>query len=370
MKLFKRIKLLHFYYFVIPNIAIISIVFSFFYLIPPKEIHILSGPKGGFFSLVSEELKEELNKYSIKVTIDHTEYTTNIVERLNTKNGNRPHLGFLAQDISDKYYPNVYSLGAVAIEPLWIFTDATRNINDIRQLKGLSLAVGPKGSGVRRISEKVLKFYGIDETNTKFIEIQILEAEKALINRRIDAAFFLLPARTPVVKNLAARPTLKLLNISESEALSHFIDPLEHVIVPKGAFKISPLIPHKNLDAIALPISIIISDNAGMGLGALVAAILKDKYPRQTFYNIDEDLPKFSYQGIKRLSAAEEIYQIGLPYLTEVFGLKYGLVLAYAFKPIVYIFVSTVLFIGVMNTYFNLVPIWSGITALFNSKRP
>ena len=245
-----------------------------------------------------------------------------------------------------------------------------RNINDIRQLKGLSLAVGPKGSGVRRISEKVLKFYGIDETNTKFIEIQILEAEKALINRRIDAAFFLLPARTPVVKNLAARPTLKLLNISESEALSHFIDPLEHVIVPKGAFKISPLIPHKNLDAIALPISIIISDNAGMGLGALVAAILKDKYPRQTFYNIDEDLPKFSYQGIKRLSAAEEIYKIGLPYLTEVFGLKFGLVLVYAFKPIVYIFVSTVLFIGVMNTYFNLVPIWSGITALFNSKRP
>ena len=60
MKLFKRIKLLHFYYFVIPNIAIISIVFSFFYLIPPKEIHILSGPKGGFFSLVSEELKEGL----------------------------------------------------------------------------------------------------------------------------------------------------------------------------------------------------------------------------------------------------------------------------------------------------------------------
>ena len=279
MKLFKRIKLLHFYYFVIPNIAIISIVFSFFYLIPPKEIHILSGPKGGFFSLVSEELKEELNKYSIQVRIDHTEYTTNIIERLNTKNGNRPHLGFLAQDISDKYYPNVYSLGAVEIEPLWIFTDATRNINDIRQLKGLS----------------VLKFYGIDETNTKFIEIQILEAEKALINRRIDAAFFyLFPARTPVVKNLAASPTLKLLNISESEALSHFIDPLEHVIVPKGAFKISPLIPHKNLDAIALPISIIISDNAGMGLGALVAAILKDKYPRQTFYNIDEDLPKFS----------------------------------------------------------------------------
>ena len=370
MKLFKKLKLLHFYYFVIPNIAIISIVFSFFSLIPPKEIYILSGPKGGFFSLVSEELKEELDKYSIKVTIDHTENTTNIIERLNTKSGNRPHLGFLAQDISDKYYPNVYTLGAVAIEPLWVFTDVTRNIKDIRQLKGLSLAVGPKGSGVRRISERILKFYGIDETNTKFIETQILDAEEALINRRIDAAFFLLPARTPIVKNLATRHTLKLLNISESEALSHFIDPLEHVIVPKGAFKISPLVPHKNVDVIALPVSIVVADNAGMGLGALIAAILKDKYPKQTFYSVDEDLPKFSYQGIKRLSAAEEIYQTGLPYLTEVFGLKYGLVLAYAFKPIVYIFVSTVLFIGVMNTYFNLVPIWSGIMALFSSKRP
>ena len=85
-----------------------------------------------------------------------------------------------------------------------------------------------------------------DETNTKFIEIQILEP---LINRRI--------LQSPVVKNLAARPTLKLLNISESEALSHFIDPVEHVMT-----EISPLIPHKNLDAIALPISIGISDNA------------------------------------------------------------------------------------------------------------
>ena len=197
----------------------------------------------------------------------------------------------------------IYSFFVVSV----LVHDVTRNIKDIRQLKGRSLAVGPKGSGVRRISERILKFYGIDKTNTKFIETQILDAEEALINRRIDAAFFLLPARTPIVKNLATRHTLKLLNISESEALSHFIDPLEHVIVPKGAFKISPLIPHKNLDAIALPISIIISDNAGMGLGALVAAILKDKYPKQTFYSVDEDLPKFSYQGIKRLSAAEEI---------------------------------------------------------------
>ena len=111
--------------------------------------------------------------------------------------------------------------------------------------------------------QELYALIGITESNTTFVNLSIADSTVALEDKQIDAAFFLLSAKTPVIKRLNSRIGLQLIGIEEAEALSHKISHLERVIIPKGAFEIRSLRPGKDIETVALPVTMIVGKEAG-----------------------------------------------------------------------------------------------------------
>ena len=363
----KKIKksFLILYYFILPLASIFFIFFSIIALLPPSEIIILSGPKNGFFSTASEAIKLGLIKENINSNIKYVENTKNIIKEVNNSTLNRPHIGFIAQDISDESTGKIFSLGKIATEPLWIFSLKSSEIRSVNGLLGKVIAIGPEESGVRVLSERILNLYGINSTNSVFVEEHMLPAKTKLINNEIDAAFFLLPMNSPIIDDLGGNSNVQLVGFDEAEALSHTLKVLEKVIIPKGVFSLSPRIPQNDVTTVAVPVSVIIGDHVGIGLTALIANILKEEFSKETIFVEEHVLPNFHYDGLRPSPVAEEIYIHGLPFITDIFGTKLGLVLAYAAQPLLVAIGAFVLLIGIIITYTEIVPVLIQVRKLF-----
>ncbi len=361
----RSLQFLYLYYIAVPLIGIAAFIVSFVTILPSRDIVILAGPEEGYFANVAATVSNELRSFGINARIEHIEDTTQIIDRLSGAHTSGPHLGFVAQDLATTQTDRVFSLGVIAIEPLWLFAQTTRAIRNIRDLRGRSVSIGPEGSNVRVLSMRILNLYGITESNTTFVNLSIAESTVALEDKRIDAAFFLLSANTPVIKRLNLQSSLQLIGIQEAEALSHRISHLERVIIPKGAFEIKSLRPEKDVETVALPVTMIVGKEAGDALSALVANILRENYAWETLFTKDYELPSFAYHELEPHPAAIDLYENGPPFWVEIFGKKYGLMISYAAHPIAFVFLTAVVIFGLVITYADIVPTLISVRDLF-----
>ena len=139
----RSLQFLYFYYIAVPLISIVAILVSFVTILPPRDIVILAGPEEGYFANVAASIRNELRPLGINAQIEHIEDTTHIIDRLSGADTSGPHLGFVAQDLAATPTDRVFSLGMISIEPLWLFSQATGDIRNIRDLKGCLLYTSP-----------------------------------------------------------------------------------------------------------------------------------------------------------------------------------------------------------------------------------
>ena len=75
-------------------------------------------------------------------------------------------VGIAQGGISDSdQSPDLLSLGRINYQIYWVFYRATETLDDLRQLKGKRIAVGPQGSGQRPMTEKILGVSGVSSEN-------------------------------------------------------------------------------------------------------------------------------------------------------------------------------------------------------------
>ena len=83
------------------------------------------------------------------------------------------------------------SLGRINYQIYWIFYRTTESINDLRQLKGKRIALGPQGSGQRPMTEKILEASGVSSETTTLLGLSAQDAVNAINDGQIDALFSL-----------------------------------------------------------------------------------------------------------------------------------------------------------------------------------
>ncbi len=85
----------------------------------------------------------------------------------------------------DKNYKDVVVW--MALNPLIFRLIAGNEIKSYADLKGHTVAIGPRGSGDDSRAKEILASYGVTEKNAKFVYLGREEAQRALGNRHIDA---------------------------------------------------------------------------------------------------------------------------------------------------------------------------------------
>jgi len=166
---------------------------------PPSRVIMATAFKGASFEYSGRQYQEIFARSHVELELRET---AGAVENLKLLQD--PHAGvqiaFVTGGLSDaKHAPGVLSLGTVYDQPFWIFYPANQQLDQLSQLKGKRIAVGPVGSATRYMAEQVLGKGGVNSETTALLPFAGSAAEKALKDGQVDAVWIIgVPEATAV----------------------------------------------------------------------------------------------------------------------------------------------------------------------------
>ena len=206
---------------------------------PPSHVTITTGSDSGAYYAFANRYRAELAKSGITLDVITSKGSVENLARLE-KDDDRVDLALLQGGIAnEKSAPNVMSFGRIFLEPVWVFHRLDASISQLSALKGKRIAIGPEGSGTRKLASQLLRATGVDDTNSTLLPLGSEAAGDALDKGEIDVAFFTLAPGSPLLNELMLDRSIKLMNMSHAEAYTRRFPFLSHVVLPAGAIDLA-----------------------------------------------------------------------------------------------------------------------------------
>src|SRR6266550_2755192 len=144
----------------------VSLALIHFFPAPPSTISMAVGFKGGSYGFIAEQYKDILARSHVKLEPRVTAGGTVNLTLLQDQNSG-VSAAFVQGGIGNsEQAPGLLSLGRINYQIFCIFYRATEVLNDLTELKGKRIAVGPVGTAARVVAEKVLRISGISSENS------------------------------------------------------------------------------------------------------------------------------------------------------------------------------------------------------------
>jgi len=279
-----------------------------------STVVIEAGPTGGFFHETAILIQNELKQYGVDTKIVNREDTTKIIDDVNDT-ASSIDIGFVSQDLGTQQYPEVRSIATITLEPLFIFYLASLDIKNLQDLKGMRLAVSPPASGTRKFAELVLGLYGVNSQNTTFLPINMSESAEAIKLGQVDAAFLEQPPGTAAIKALALNPKLRMLSLSQAEALASNLSFVRAVTLHEGGFDYLNHIPDRDIRLIAIPVTLIAKKDLRPAVVTIVTQLIKTQFRKATLVSEPGEILLINNDSLAPNQHAETVLKNGLPYI-------------------------------------------------------
>lgn len=156
------------------------------------------------------------------------------------------HGRLASERAKDRYeeFSQLWSVGRVFHEPIWVFLRDTMQISSLRDLKGRKILAGTRDGGTRRIVSQLLKANGVDKTNASVIEGSLPADAAPLLDGRADAAVLIEAPDSELIQSLLHLQRIRLMDFSaEAEAYTNRFPAISRVVLHKGAVEFNPVIP-------------------------------------------------------------------------------------------------------------------------------
>jgi TRAP-type uncharacterized transport system substrate-binding protein len=201
---------------------------------PPETLTMATGMEGGSYAIFGEQYRQVLARDGINIILRPTSGAVGNLMLLKDRS-QAVEAGFVQGTVGGiEESSNLVSLGGLAYTPLWIFYRGEDTYDDLRQLQGKRIAIGPEGSGVRIFSFQLLKAAGVTGPPSKFFDLPNAEAKQALLKGTVDAIMTFSAPDNPSILVLLNTKNIKLMSMSQAEAYTRRFPDLSHVVLPRG----------------------------------------------------------------------------------------------------------------------------------------
>ena len=218
--------------------------------------------------------KEQVEKKGVKLEVRESQGPST-TSRLLKDDGADVQAGIVQGGLSNHINsPQLFSMGRLLTEPVWIFYRGTQTIDHITQLKGKRILIGPEGSGTSSLAKKLLDANGVTPENSKLIVMELPAYADALSNNSADAGFLVLGAEAKTVQKLLRQPDLKLMNMAQADALIQRYPYLSAVILRQGVIDFAKNIPPSDTSLVATKAMLLIRDDLHPALRTLLAGVV------------------------------------------------------------------------------------------------
>ncbi|MCB1801124.1 MAG: TAXI family TRAP transporter solute-binding subunit [Gammaproteobacteria bacterium] len=206
------------------------------------------------------------------------------------------------------------SLGSVYYEPLWLFHRRDQTINDLRDLAGLRIAVGPEGSGTRALVSRLLKDNGVSDSG-QWDPAGGEGAVDAVIEGRVDAAFFVISAQSPLIDRLLRAPDVALADFVRADAYTRRYRFLSSLSLPRGAVDLAADIPERTVHLLAPTANLVVHPDLHPALIDLVLQAASEVHQAGGWFEGEGEFPKPALLAYPLNSDADRYYEHGPPFL-------------------------------------------------------
>ncbi|HEV2697236.1 MAG TPA: TAXI family TRAP transporter solute-binding subunit, partial [Terriglobales bacterium] len=184
---------------VVGIVGIVSLALAYFIPTPPSKVVMATAFKGASFEYYGHQYQEIFARAHVELELRETAGAVENLKLLQDPNSD-VQIAFVTGGLSDaKHAPGVLSLGTVYDQPFWIFYPSNEQLDQLSQLKGKRIAVGPVGSATRHTAEQVLGKGGVNSQTATLLPFAGSAADKALRDGQVDAVWIIgVPEATAV----------------------------------------------------------------------------------------------------------------------------------------------------------------------------
>ena len=131
-------------------LGIVSLALLYFFPAPSSAFSIATGGRNQIYQAIGNRYRDILARVHINVEVKLTNGAVENIRLLNDPSSGF-NVGIAQGGISDgEKSPDLMSLGRINYQVYWLFYSATETLDDLRQLKGKRVALGPQARWRRR----------------------------------------------------------------------------------------------------------------------------------------------------------------------------------------------------------------------------
>ena len=188
-------------------------------------------------------------------------------------------------------------------------------LNDLTELKGKRIAVGPVGSAGRIVAEKVLTISGVSSENSTLLPFTGQAAADALNDGKVDATILGLSSDAPILQALLRDSRVRLMSVTDAEALTRFFSFLVRLVLPRGAIDYEKKIPASDIVLFATTNSILVRNDLHPSHISLLAQALKETHNKRGLFQQAGEFPSQTDPEFPMAEGAVDFYKNGFPLL-------------------------------------------------------
>jgi TRAP-type uncharacterized transport system substrate-binding protein len=258
---------------------------------PPRKLVIATGVESGLYHRDVKRYIEILKRAGVKLEERMTGGAAeNLALLRDPKSG--VDVAFMLGGVAPTPPPDgIVMLASLYYEPLWIFYRGTDTLTQLNQLRRKRVAVGTPASGTRAFIVPLLAANGIDERNTEVWGIGGSEAQEALRESRIDAAFLVGPATMPIIADALHNPAFKLMSLPRADVYPRLFPHITRLMLPPGMIDLAGNVPKDQIDLIATKAMLVARDTLHPALVNLLIDAAREIHDGQGRFEAAGEFP-------------------------------------------------------------------------------
>lgn len=316
--------------FLLLTIAVVALAYWLVNPTPPKKVVLATGAEQGAYSEFGKRYAALLKGHGIEVELRNTSGAAENLGLLRDP-GSGVDLAFVqggadrasAGSAGEPQDEGLASLGSLFFEPVWLFyreasaqrlTGAPR-ITSLNQLTGWKLNMGPPGSGVPNLMQRLLDAHRLDAQSLSLLEEPPTPAVMALLAGESDALVFASAPESLMVQMLLQTPGIQLFDFNQAEAYSRRFPFLSAVTLPRGVVDLARDWPPADVRLVAPTAALVARDSLHPALGQLFVQAAATVHGDAGWFQRKGDFPNAGNTEWPLASEAQRFYRNGPPFL-------------------------------------------------------
>jgi TRAP-type uncharacterized transport system substrate-binding protein len=283
--------------------------------IPPSGITIGTGPVGGSYWETARLYQQILERHGVTVRLQPFPNSLDIVNHVEAE-GDPVSIGFTAQAIDPAAYPDTRSLGAIQLQPLFIFASTGLGIMTTPDgLRGHRVVMPPARSATSQAALHLLASYDVTPANTAVSFLPIAQAVAALKAGSFDAGLFMLDPQDGFITDLIADPGLRLISLRDALPLSRLDPFLRPVVLPHGIYDLEHDVPPQDVQMLAATVNVVARRDVSPAILYLLLSAMSDVHHGSSLINNAGVFPNLVDISLPADPLASDYEKNGIPWI-------------------------------------------------------